>query len=78
MGGAPHGLRKPGEQEVPKGSVRGRKVMCRATTHARAGHRQCLPARSASGLGAGHGQEWGFQDVTAQDGGDAEESPETR
>jgi len=44
MGGAPHGLRKPGEQEVPEGSVRGREVMRRPTTHARAGHRQCLPA----------------------------------
>lgn len=78
MGGAPHGLRKPGEQEVPEGSVRRREVMPRAATHARAGHRQSLPARSANGLGSGHGLEWGFQDVTAEDGGGDRESPETR
>jgi len=57
MGGAPHGLRKPGEQEVPKGSVRRRKIMRRARTRARAGSRQNLPVRRADVLDAGHGSK---------------------
>jgi len=56
MGDAPHGLRKPGEQEVPEGSVRGWQQIMRGTaTHARASNRQGLPATRANVLGVKHG-----------------------
>lgn len=59
MGGAPHGLRKPGEQEVPEGRVRAEPISRPRAVHARAVARQRVPGLSVDGGGADHDQEVG-------------------
>jgi len=54
MGGAPHGLRKPGEQEVPEGYVGAGHVMRHPAAHARAAGRQRVPRLCVEGSGAEH------------------------
>lgn len=74
-GGAPHGLRKPGEQEVPEGRVRAESIMRARAVHARADAGQRVPGLSVNEGGADHDRKGWNSDVTAQDGDNPKESP---